>query len=93
MYKDKRWETLRARILRRDGYMCQECKRYGRAVEGDHVHHIFPYEFYPEYAYKSWNLITLCQRCHNKMHDRETHRLSAEGEKLLERTRRKAGIS
>ena len=88
-YKSKRWEHLRKVILRRDKYMCQECKRYGKAREGNHVHHIFPAEHYDEYIYEPWNLITLCQACHNRMHDREGHELSAEGEQLLERTRRR----
>lgn len=79
--------------MRRDGYMCQECKRYGKQREGQHVHHIFPVEYYPEYEWQLWNLITLCQRCHNAMHDRDTHELSDKGEQLLERTRRKTGIS
>lgn len=87
-YENKRWDNLRKTILRRDEYMCQECKRYGRLREGSHVHHIFPAETYEEYRYKTWNLITLCQACHNKMHDRDTHQLSKAGEELLERTRR-----
>ena len=86
-YDTKKWERLRQSILRRDGYQCQECRRYGKIREGKHVHHIFPYENYPEYAYEPWNLITLCQQCHNSMHDRDTHKLSTKGEQLLERTR------
>lgn len=78
--------------MRRDGYMCQECKRYGKMREGKNVHHVFPVEHYPEYAYKSWNLITLCIACHNSMHDKDTHELSRKGEMLRERIRKKAGI-
>lgn len=88
-YKSKRWERTRKAILRRDKYQCQECKRYGKLREGSHVHHIFPAEHYDEYQFQAWNLITLCQACHNKMHDRDGHELSQEGEKLLERTRRR----
>lgn len=90
-YNSKRWEDVRKRILRRDGYMCQECKRFGRMREGSHVHHIFPAEHYEELRYKDWNLITLCQSCHNKMHDRDTHELSVAGEHLRRRTERKRG--
>ena len=75
--------------MRRDGYLCQHCKRYGKRRAGEHVHHIYPVEHWPEYAFQPWNLITLCQACHNRMHDRDTHELSAEGEKLRERTGRK----
>ena len=88
-YKSHRWETLRKSILRRDSYMCQECKRFGKMKEGSHVHHIFPAEDYEELRFVPGNLITLCQACHNKMHDRDTHKLSKAGEELLERTRRK----
>lgn len=87
-YKVKKWENKRERILRRDGYMCQECKRYGKRVSAEHVHHIFPVETYPEYQWEDWNLISLCKKCHNKMHDRDTHELSQEGEKLKRRVER-----
>ena len=89
MYDDKRWQNKRKSILRRDKYMCQECKRYGKQREGSHVHHIYPYENYPEFAYDDWNLITLCQSHHNEMHDRESHKLTNKGITLAERTRRK----
>ena len=32
-YTSTRWKHKRLAILRRDGYKCQRCKRYGRAVE------------------------------------------------------------
>lgn len=72
--------------------MCQECKRYGKNKEAQHVHHIFPVEHYPDYVYKTWNLISLCRDCHNSMHDRDTHELSVKGELLRRRTGRKNGI-
>lgn len=81
-YKDKKWEAKRKLILRRDKYQCQICRRYGRLVDAKHVHHIWQIEFYPEYAYENWNLISLCKACHNKMHARDTHELTAEGLKL-----------
>lgn len=80
--KKKRWHDKRDSILRRDNYTCQLCKRYGKMTGAHHVHHIFPWEFYPEYAYENWNLISLCQQCHNRMHDRDTHELTAEGKRL-----------
>jgi len=81
-YKSKQWELVRDAVLRRDGYSCQLCKRYGRMVGARHVHHIYPFEDYPEYALKRWNLISLCQQCHNRMHDRDTHQLTEEGKRL-----------
>ena len=85
-YKSKTWETVRGSVLRRDGYICQRCKRYGRMRGAAHVHHINPLEYYPEYATARWNLISLCLQCHNTLHDRDTHELTAEGERLRRKT-------
>lgn len=91
-YKSKRWVHLRERILRRDSYTCQYNKRYGRMVQADTVHHIFPADEYPQYQWEAWNLISLSRDAHNKMHDRDTHELTREGRELLERTKRKLRI-
>jgi 5-methylcytosine-specific restriction endonuclease McrA len=81
-YKDKRWIHKRSVILRRDEYLCQESKRYGKAVQATTVHHIYPVEFYPELAYIDWNLISLSDSKHNEMHDRDTHELTDKGKAL-----------
>jgi len=91
-YQLAKWDRLRSSILRRDGYQCQLCKRYGKQTAGSHVHHIFPAENYEQYQFTAWNLITLCQACHNRMHDRDTHELSSEGRNLMRRTARAHGI-
>ena len=67
-YKSKRWLRKRENILRRDKYLCQHCKRYGRRREAVTVHHIKHFEEYPELALTDSNLISLCQACHNKCH-------------------------
>ena len=36
------WERLRARILKRDSYLCQPCKRKGRVTQATQVDHIKP---------------------------------------------------
>lgn len=84
VYKNSKWEHKRKVILGRDNYSCRWCKRYGKNTEASHVHHIYPVEFYPEYSYCNWNLISLCQKCHNVMHDRDTHEITATG-KILQR--------
>ena len=91
IYDTKRWRALRQRILKRDKYCCQYFTRYGRHVDATTVHHIFPVEQYPQWAFESWNLISLSTEAHNKMHDRETHELTDEGYKLQDRLRRKLG--
>ena len=81
-----RWQRLRQRALRRDGYKCQEAARYGRVEEATHVHHIWPAEDYPEYAWCPWNLVSLTQEKHEAMHDRLTGKLTALGESWRRRT-------
>jgi len=92
LYETKRWKRKRELILRRDGYQCQLSKRYGKLRSADTVHHIFPLEYFPEYAWKDWNLISLSKAAHNACHDRDTHELSQIGVELLKRTARKQGI-
>ena len=81
-----RWQRLRQRALRRDGYKCREAARYGRVEEATHVHHIWPAEDYPEYAYCLWNLVSLTKRNHEAMHDRITRKLTAQGIRWKNRT-------
>ena len=87
-YKSKRWQQKREAILRRDKFECQYFKRFGKHREADHVHHIYPAEDFPEYAFEDWNLISLSKEGHNMMHDRTTGALTAEGRKLQERVKR-----
>lgn len=84
--KNKRWRKLRKLALRRDGYRCREAARYGRSVEADVVHHIWPAEDYPEYAYCLWNLLSLSGEAHEKMHDRITRWLTPLGESWRRRS-------
>lgn len=79
---NRRWQQLRRQILRRDGYQCQEAKRYGISRPAEIVHHIWPAEDYPEYAYSTWNLISLSAEAHDAMHDRSTKALTAKGHAL-----------
>lgn len=67
-YRLADWKRKREAILRRDGYMCQKCKRYGKQVPATVVHHIKHLEDYPELAYDDSNLISLCAACHDKEH-------------------------
>ena len=88
-----RWERLRQSVLRRDGYLDQVAKRYGKRIEAEHVHHIFPREYFPEYMWEPWNLIAVSLATHNRLHDRDSHKLTGEGYDLLLRTARKKNIS
>lgn len=87
-YKSKRWIRIRRAILARDGYMCQESKRFGKNVPANTVHHIFPADEFPQYAFAEWNLISLSAKVHDEMHDRNSNKLTQKGLDLQRRTAR-----
>lgn len=92
-YKSKRWLYVREQALRRDGYICQQSKRYGLARSAEMVHHILPREVFPEYQYCLWNLISLTNKEHDKLHDRVSNKLTAEGMRLVRKLARDRGLS
>jgi DEAD/DEAH box helicase domain-containing protein len=65
------WETLRQRVLQRDGQRCQVCGTAGSA-QPLHVHHIQPFRSFTsqEAANQLQNLITLCPSCHRQAETR-----------------------
>lgn len=67
-YRSKKWRKKREYILHRDGYLCLECKKYGRNNEAKIVHHIKEMEDFPELKLKNNNLVSVCAACHNKLH-------------------------
>lgn len=84
----RKWTRLREHVLRRDGYRSQIAARYGRNVAADTVHHILPVEYFPEYMYCSWNLLSMSSKEHNAMHERDGHRLTSAGMELVYRLAR-----
>lgn len=91
-YNSKRWLRLRAAILQRDGYKCQMSLRQGKSVPAVTVHHIFPRSEYPEYQWCEWNLISLSLSAHNKLHVRDTDKLTLAGKLLMEEVAKQQGI-
>lgn len=67
-YHSPKWLRRRDMILRRDGYRCQRCKRYGRITQATTVHHIQHLEDRPDLAYDPANLMSVCQACHAALH-------------------------
>ena len=67
-YDSKKWIEKKRRIMRRDGYMCRRCKRYGRQRPATTVHHLKHFDEFPELALVNDNLISLCEACHNFYH-------------------------
>ncbi|MGI5840169.1 MAG: HNH endonuclease [bacterium] len=86
LYKTTRWLRLRRAVLRRDEYLCRECRRYGKTTPATTVHHIYPAEQYPQWWMMNWNLLSLCGSCHDKMHDRNSGALTALGREWMVRT-------
>jgi 5-methylcytosine-specific restriction endonuclease McrA len=84
-YKSKKWKQFRKKILRRDKYLCRECNRYGKTTGANTVHHCIPVSEDPELKYNSNNLISLCESCHEKMHDKFDNSLTAAGQRWKEK--------
>lgn len=88
-YQDKRWKRARDVRLRKDEYLCQECKRYGKSIQATEVHHILPADEctgrYERLKYDNRNLISLCGKCHKQMHVSWRKELSDKGYALLRR--------
>jgi 5-methylcytosine-specific restriction endonuclease McrA len=55
------WADLRARVLKRDGGLCQGCL----TVEATDVHHTTYRNFGCEFAFE---LVSLCRKCHDRIH-------------------------
>ena len=69
-YQSKEWREVRSRILMRDNYECQTCKRKGQVGKAENVHHIKEVKKFPELALIDSNCECICITCHNEEHDR-----------------------
>ncbi|EPY8414567.1 HNH endonuclease [Klebsiella aerogenes] len=58
------WEIRRARVLQRDKYLCQNCRRHGIATKATTVDHIIPKAHGG--TDDDSNLESLCWPCHRK---------------------------
>lgn len=85
-YYGSKWKKKSKKILKLDGYLCQVSKWYGRRETATIVHHIYPAELYPEYAWEDWNLISVSKAGHNKLENRKTGELTKLGRQLMRRT-------
>lgn len=56
------WEIIRAQILVRDKYLCQNCRRHGIATKATSVDHIIPKAHGG--TDDNYNLESLCWPCH-----------------------------
>ena len=69
-------------VKARDNYTCARCNTVatGNSI---HAHHIVPKEFFPETALNISNGITLCQSCHQKIHN-NLDKIAIAGTKLTQ---------
>lgn len=59
------WHRIRNAYFKEHQY-CEICKRNGKLVIGEQVHHIIPLK---EGGSNEWsNLMTLCRCCHSRLH-------------------------
>lgn len=86
-YYGSKWKKKREKILKLDGYKCRVAAMYGKKEEANTVHHIYPADEYPQYAWEDWNLISVSQASHNKLENRSTGELTELGQKLMRITR------
>ncbi len=63
---DKRWVHVRRLKLRRDP-LCEMCQEEGLVTEATEVHHIIPISEGGD-PYSMKNLMSLCHRCHMRIH-------------------------
>ena len=63
-WKSKEWKSLRNRVKKRSGNICEYCKTYSMYA----VHHKTYERLYNE---ELSDLVGLCRDCHEKMHEVE----------------------
>lgn len=79
-YKTEEWRRLREEVLRDCHYECQLCLSRGKYTRAQTVHHVNEVRKKPwlalsrtyiEDGQRKPNLIPLCNRCHNEVHERK----------------------
>lgn len=74
IYNTSLWMKLR-RWQRSVHPLCQICEAEGKTVAGQHVHHVVSFMTADDpverdaLAYDPENLLTVCGRCHHRLHD------------------------
>lgn len=79
-YMTDEWKALRADVLECFHNECQECLKKGEYTRADCVHHVNEVRRCPELALSryyvdadgqmQYNLVPLCNRCHNLIHEK-----------------------
>lgn len=69
-YKSREWQDRRQVALRRDRWECTRHRARGKYAPAQCVHHIKEVKPFPHLALTLDNLTSLCNVCHNEVHDR-----------------------
>lgn len=76
-YRDSRWQKLRLEVMDRDGWVCSSCEK----GDGDgvtlNVHHAYYEAGKAPWEYDSDTLTTLCEDCHQKIHEKQKKLLAS----------------
>lgn len=83
-YHTEDWKELREDVLQYFHYECVECAKHGRYTRADCVHHVNHVTKRPDLALsryyidskgkQQYNLVPLCNECHNKVHPEKLQR-------------------
>lgn len=73
LLRHPRWQRRRLEILNRAGWKCEEC---GTEEDELHVHHKRYRRGAKPWEYDDDDLVSLCDRCHDKAHHREPRQQS-----------------
>ena len=60
-----RYSDWRLKVYERDSFTCQECGQVGGKLN---AHHLFEWSKFKSFRFELWNGITLCEKCHRKIH-------------------------
>ena len=82
-YNSKPWKDVRAAVLQRDFYLCQQCKRQGITTFGNIVHHIVELKDDWSLRLDMNNLETVCSACHNQEHTKTKKGLNTSTKNLV----------
>lgn len=77
-YNSKEWKKVREVRWQMDNGLCQECIKYNKITLADAVHHIVELKEDWSKRLDIDNLMCVCDRCHNNIHNRK-HEAVREG--------------
>ena len=71
-YSSPEWNLIRRQVIKENGRICSECKKYIRSNNEVTVDHIRPRSKYPHLALERQNLRVLCRSCNSMKGDRDS---------------------